>query len=244
MKDASDNRRQTSFRFKRFAVADSRSAMKIGTDGVLLGAWATVEEGVEAWDVGAGSGVISLMLAQRGAATVTAVEIDPGAAADLRDNAAASPWPGRILSVEGDFRRLWHELPAPGLIVSNPPFFDEALRSPDPGRAAARHEGSLTFADIFRAAGQRLPEGGRLSLAAPFRRLDDLVFEAELSRLRPERIARVVTTEGKPARRVLIEFRKSAVAIAAAEETLTIRLADGSFSDRYHQLCNEFYLKL
>lgn len=141
--------------------------MKVGTDGVLLGAWARVEPQDERiLDIGTGTGLIALMLAQRSAARITAVEIDPGSASQARENADASPWGERIEVVCSSVqafdpgRRF-------GLIVSNPPFYVDSLTCPDRGRSRARHAETLPFAELRDAVLRLLAPDGRFCLILP-----------------------------------------------------------------------------
>ena len=218
--------------------------MKVGTDGVLVGAWATVRPGAVVWDAGAGSGLISLMCAQRGASRVTAFEIDPAACGAARRNVAASPWHDIITVEEGDFvsRAAALEGDAPDLIVSNPPFFNETLHAPDPERAAARHEGGMTITDIMRVAAARLAPGGRLALIAPTNRMEELLFEARMARLWPLRITSIVTVEGKKPKRWLGEWTTTDPLSRPAESVLAIRGRDNVFTAAYGRLVGDFYL--
>lgn len=227
------------FRFRRFDVRHERSAMKVGTDGVLLGAWCSLPADASVWDVGAGTGLIALMLAQRGAGRVEAIEIDAVAAEEARHNVALSPWPGIVNVVTGDFTEVEGSLPAPDLIVSNPPFFNEALQSPEQMRATARHEGSLTFGTLFDIAAERLTPDGRLACIAPAPRVQELLFEATLRRLSLHRLTNVATVAGKAPKRVLLEFGRQAS--ATDDTTLTIR-SDGKYTDEYRRLTSDFYL--
>ena len=191
------------FHFKAFSVADDRSAMKIGTDGVLLGAWAEAPQGVASViDIGAGSGLISLMMAQRyPGATIHAVEIDPDAAADALDNFNASPWAGRIaLSVAdaSEWSELSPVLPGPRLIVSNPPFFNETLRSPSAQRAMARHDGSLNPLSLVRLASRLMTDStDRLAFIAPSARDSEIEFELSLHGLSPIHVCSVSTARAR-----------------------------------------------
>lgn len=233
------------FRFKRFELSDTAGAMKIGTDGVLLGAWAGVAGVRLAWDVGAGTGLIALMLAQRGVGRVRCFEINSAAAAEARDNIRLTEWSQAIELTEGDFASEWPELDErPDLIVSNPPFFNESLKSPSESRALARHEGSLSFESLFAAAEKVLSPEGRLCVIAPAQRTDDLIFSGELHRLSPARIVRVATTPSKSPKRVMIEWRRSEVAPPTKVVTLSMRSSDGQPSDEYIALTRDFYLNI
>ena len=175
------------FQFKQFTVRHERCAMKVGTDGVLLGAWAPVEGVGRILDVGTGTGLVALQLAQRTAsARITAIEIDPDAAAQAGENVAASPWSDRIEVVCGDFATFrqiatFDTFATPSLvakptvaeeegydlIVSNPPYFTEALQCPDPRRCTARHTATLDYALLFRRGAALLAPGGELALIFP-----------------------------------------------------------------------------
>ena len=175
------------FRFKQFSVDDSRSAMKIGTDGVLLGAWANCGGAATVVDVGTGTGLIALMMAQRYAdARVLAIDVDNAACEDARANVAASPWTGRVTVIEGDVLG-WipdDSTGRPLCIVSNPPFFTEALRSPDTARALARHGCGLGVESLIEwASGVMTGSDDSLSFIAPAGRDDELHFQLSLRRL-------------------------------------------------------------
>ena len=134
------------FRFKQFAVRQDRCPMKVGTDGVLLGAWAEVRPGDRRMlDVGTGTGLIALMLAQRSAAWITAVDIDVECATQAAENFAASPWADRLDAVSVAVQR-YDPVEKFDLIVSNPPYYVDSLLSPDEGRNTARHAAGLPFA--------------------------------------------------------------------------------------------------
>ena len=149
------------FRFKHFSVEQNRCAMKVGTDGVLLGAWVPVRDtDRRVLDIGTGTGLIALMLAQRTAgARITALDVDPACAEQARENADASPWGGRIETVCAPVQAFGAE--PFDLIVSNPPFYDNSLPSPDAARTTARHTASLPFAELLDAVGRLLAPEGR-----------------------------------------------------------------------------------
>lgn len=232
--------REISFTFKRFALCDSRCGMKIGTDGVALGSWTSVGDASDAIDVGAGSGLISLMLAQRGVKHVTAIEIDSGAAEDCRLNIAASPWADRVNLYEGDFASYNPPKPV-DLIVSNPPFFDTGETAPDAARAGARHEGSLNFSSLIDFASARLKPSGRLSLIAPSERADDIIWLGEMRHLKLRRLCHVSTVATRDPARVMLELSPTDGPICY--EHLDIRDTDGRLSDGFRLLTQDFYLK-
>lgn len=236
------------FRFKRFAVDDSGSAMKIGTDGVLLGAWTRAERCNTVIDAGCGTGLIGLMMAQRYYDVhVIGVEIDDRACEDALRNVAASPWAGRVDVVHADVL-AWRpdNLTSPLCIVSNPPFFNEQLRSPDSARALARH-GNGFGPDTLIEWGARIMrnDDDRLSFIAPAERDDELQYLFALHRLTPLRVTDVVSREGRqPVRRLYELARDSHVAMTCEHDTLVIRNRSGEYSQEYISLTGPFYINL
>ncbi len=193
------------FRFKQFVVADELCAMKVGTDGVLLGAWADVEGDRRILDLGTGSGLIALMLAQRNSeAEIVALDIDHGAAIQAGQNFSFSPWAERLSVVCSDVAEYTSERKFTH-IVSNPPYFVDSLHSPNAARTAARHTSSLPFSNIIAAAEQLLEQGGRLSVILP----SDVaaLFRREaFERLWLSRQTDIVTKPQEEPRRTMMEF--------------------------------------
>ncbi len=203
-------------RFKQFSVDDARCAMKVGTDGILLGAWVSCEGAGKLLDIGTGSGLIALMAAQRCAAGgdhrfyITAIDIDGEAAAQAADNFAASPWAGQMKALptsldafvaeghDGEF----------DVIVSNPPYYiaGKSIVPAGEQRTAARRDADLTLDDILQAASRLLSPNGRLSLILPTAREADLLASMEKYGFSATRICRVKTTERKEPSRVLVEI--------------------------------------
>ena len=215
--------------------------MKVGTDGVLLGAWAPVEGARTALDVGTGTGLIALQLAQRNLSLrVTAVEVDADAAAQAAENVSCSPWAERIEVVCADFRDF-QSAGGFDLIVSNPPYFVDALPCPDLQRNTARHAGSLNYGVLFRRSARLLGEGGAVSIVVPAEVERQAEEAAWMQGLCPRRRTRVFTKAGKPARRVLLSFSRRPGPVD--EDALYIHQPDGSYSDGYRRLTGEFYLK-
>lgn len=236
--------RESTFRFKQFSLSNSLSAMKVGTDGVLLGAWAQVpgdKADAAVLDVGCGTGVIGLMVAQRyPGASVVCIDVSTEAVTECADNIASSPFAGRVEAHEADFMQFASDCQF-DLIVSNPPFFTERIQSPDRLRAAARHDDSLPLASLIRGGAELLSDNGRLALVLPAGRDDGALFEASLAGLAPTRCCRVFTRAGKPSRRTLWEFSASA-SVPCVESQLFIQNADGTFTDEYRVLLKDFYL--
>ncbi len=238
------------FDFKRFRIGQAGAAMKVGTDGVLLGAWADLESEAgrarkqqkrrSLLDVGTGTGVIALMAAQRcEAAIVDAVEIDPAAAQQAAENARNSPWADRIhihnVAVQnfegGPYDR----------ILSNPPFFVDSLKAPDASRTVARHADTLSFADLAAAVDRLLAPDGTFSVVYPTD--EAIVFQcvAEQNGLFLNRRLRVRGTPKGAFKRTLMEFSRRENSIGDGE--LTIENAPLEYTEEYIRLTRDFYLK-
>lgn len=237
------------FQFKQFAVDDARCGMKVGTDGVLLGAWADVAGAGLIVDAGCGSGLVALMCAQRNpSARILAVDVVADACADARANADASPWADRITVSLTDFLSLDRDAigspDGPLTIVSNPPFFTEQLRSPEAARSLARHGQGFNHLSLIAHAATLLSHPhSSLSFIAPASCDAEIEFAFELHRLAPARICRVFTRDGKPPTRTLWQVRpRSATPVPPIVETLCIRTADNQFTTEYQSLTSEFYL--
>ena len=229
------------FNFKEFSVDDSLCAMKVGTDGVLLGAWADVEGCHSILDVGCGSGLIALMVAQRSQADILAIDIDEGALRQTEHNVANSPWAGRIRSQLADFRNFDTEQKFDH-IISNPPFFVDALPSPDAVRSLARHTATLSFDDIVASACRLLQPEGRLSVILPRQGAAQFRYSA-FGRLWLTRQMDISTIEGEEPKRVVMEFRLTAKPLMPRCTALAIHRKGGAVTDEYRRLTEEYYLK-
>lgn len=226
------------FRFKRFSVTQDRSALKVGTDAVLLGAAMTIPEGCRnALDIGTGTGVIALMAAQRMEGTcearITGIDIDAPSAEEAAANFAASPWSAHLASECTALACKCDGGPW-DLIFSNPPYYDNSLRNPDEREATARHTGSLTVADICSFASANLAPSGQLSLILPSDQERALLRTAASFGLYAFRIVRIRTSERKSPRRIIAEFALSRPA-SVREELLTLGADTGA-------LTGDFYL--
>lgn len=231
------------FHFKRFDVDDRGCGMKICSDSVLLAAWflPPYADRLSVADIGAGSGVLSLLAADiMPRARIYAVEIDPPAAAAAAANFAASPWSGRLTIINQDFVDFVHEPRSYDIVISNPPYFATGHCSSDGARAQARHAGSLNCSSLL---GTRLlAPDGHLGLVAPAELEDEIIFAATLAGLHLHRLCRVVTACGKAPSRLLADF--SPLGAGETIETLHIRLPDGSYTPRYRSLVENYYAKI
>ncbi len=231
------------FQFKQFSVRQAKSAMKVGTDGVLLGAWVDVQGVRKALDVGTGTGLIALMLAQRSDARIDAVEIDAGAAAEASENAAASPWADRVRvfhqSIQ-DYARQANE--RYDLVVSNPPFFTGGVLSAYQDRASVRHTVKLPHGDLLDAARKLLQPQGRLAVILPY--LEGLRF-GELAASYGFYLCRrtkVRPLPHQPFNRLLLEFARDVRPLKESE--LVIQDAQGQWSADYVELTRPFYITI
>lgn len=229
------------FEFKRFAIDDRGCGMKIGTDSVLLGAWADLSGARSILDLGCGSGVLALMAAQRAPeARITGVEIDADACLCARANADASPWGIRIEIAQADANEF-EPSAAFDMIISNPPYFTNGEKAPDAQRAQARHAEGLSPTAVLQLASRWLSPDGQVALVAPAECRSDLIYSAEMLRLKLRRECMVATVEGKQPTRGLWQFARIDGACDAS--TLAIRTADGAFTAEYTTLTKDFYLK-
>lgn len=233
---------KSSFKFKQFTIYHDKCAMKVGTDGVLLGAWAPVENAKRILDVGTGTGLIALQLAQRNPqAEIVAIEIDPIAAEQAAENVSRSLWADRINVECRDFRDYSPENKF-DLIVSNPPYFINALKCPDEQRCTARHTGSLNYTLLFQRSAHLLWEQGGISIIIPSEAEKAVMDAAWSHKFFPLHRLQVFTKPGKPCRRILLTFgfqEKKCI-----EENLCIEVEHNEYTAEYIALTKDFYLKM
>ncbi len=266
--------KDVTFRFKEFSVRQDRCAMKVGTDGVLLGALARVESSrvqefkgsrvqevqesmFNVLDIGTGTGVVALMMAQRyPEARIVGVEIDPEAAAQAAENFAASPWGDRLIAKCGDVNVNENDNENKfNLIVCNPPYYAHSPAASSRARDTARRADSLTYEQLVECAARLMADGGRLEVIIPYTTADEFIHTAWLHGLHLIRRIDIRTKPGKP-------FKRSVVAVAnenknghtppsqatppltEGEELGNLLLfnADGSATEEYRALTGEFYL--
>ncbi len=231
------------FQFKQFTVWHDKCAMKVGTDGVLLGAWASVRNAHRILDVGTGTGLVALMLAQRSLpdANIVALEIDEAAAGQARENVARSSWKERIEVVQVDFKKYQSSAKF-DVIVSNPPYFIDSLGCPDQQRNSARHNDSLTYEDLLAGVAGLLAEDGTFTIVIPADVADRVKMIASAKRMQAVRQLNVITKPGGIPRRTLITF-SFANQKCIVEELLT-EVARHQYSKEYVALTREYYLNM
>ena len=236
------------FRFKKFEVAQAGAAHPVGTDSVLLGAWADVSGAERVLDIGTGTGVVALMVAQRSAPTpdpspvgLLALEIHPPSAALARRNFAASPWADRLQVVETSVQDYAQMADYQfDLIVSNPPFFSERTLSPDPERRLGRHTATLPPGDLLEAAYRLLAPKGRFCVVLPALEGQRLCELAVPLGLYWTKITRVRSRPEKPVERWLIQFERDPYLFESAE--LLIYEQGEQYSEAFRELTTDFYL--
>lgn len=246
---------QTAFQCKQFRVADGDCAMKVGTDSLLLGAWSPLPVQGPFLDIGTGSGLLALMMAQRSAdvaapAQVDAIEIDPDAARQARLNVESSPFSARIRVLEHDI--LTYPASADhapvafaggySLLVSNPPYFVDSLASPDPKRQQARHTDGLPFDALLQVAAELAAPDAMFCLVLPVRSANLLLADATKFGWNLTMRQYVQTTPTKAPSRVLLQLSRRALPL---RELAALQIRDGShdYSPEYRQLLRDFYLR-
>ncbi len=243
------------FRFKQFEISQDRCAMKVGTDGVLLGAWAS--GGSRILDIGSGTGLISLMMAQRfPGAQVVGIDMDEQACLQAQENADRSPFKGRVQIVHS---RLQDFVPNVrsflavvnlfgggeegcfDAVVSNPPFFVDSMKNPDTKRAMARHSDSLPFRNLWQGVKRLLSADGTFSVILPVEVVEQFVSEGYVLGFYLKRRCAVKTVERKPPKRYLLTFSKYHP--SGLEDVVEVMVGkDGKRSEWYAKITDEFYL--
>ena len=230
------------FSFKQFTIRHDRCAMKVGTDGVLLGAWTDIRHSRRILDIGTGTGLISLMLAQRQAdATITAIDIDAEAVNQAQENIQDSPWKERITAVLQDLK-TYRPQELFDTIVSNPPYFIDSLKCPDSQRNTARHTDTLDMHTLLYQTSLLLTPEGRFSIVLPAEQTNTLIEAAGRVGLYPSRHTTVITRPGLAPKRTLMEFTRQKEAFQTEE--LVIELERHVYSEAYIALTKDFYLKM
>lgn len=229
------------FRFKQFTVLQDRCAMKVSTDGVLLGAWTKYANASRILDIGAGTGVLALIAAQRNpSAMIDAVEIDAASAEQARENATASPWPDRVNVFHVDVRQ-WDRDACYDLVLCNPPFYKGHQSSSDARTAIAKHEMSLGMDALVQVLDSRCTEQGRACVIIPADRLAELNTLAASHGFHRSRKCLVYYKFNKLPKRVLVEFSRQ---FDGREELsdMVVEQAPGEFSPEYRALLGDLVL--
>ena len=232
------------FHFKKFSIDDSQSAMKIGTDAVLLGAWAPCSTETRILDIGTGSGILALMMAQRNPGVpVDAVEIDHEAAASATHNAKLSPWHSSINVINASLQAFaQHRQAGYSLVICNPPFFTNSLKAPDAARNTARHNDSLPVDELLLITSRLLNENGKASFILPAADVENWLAVASRCNLHPTHSTLVRSYTNREPHRALLSFCQSLQTVIAENE-ICIYSGRNTYSSEYKALTRDFYLK-
>ncbi|WP_434686103.1 tRNA1(Val) (adenine(37)-N6)-methyltransferase [Pseudanabaena minima] len=242
--------RNSCFYFKQFAIAQDKCAMKVGTDGILLGAWAKLPENAQILDIGTGTGLLALMLAQRSQLSNTfsntfidAVEIDHDAYQQAKENIESSPWRDRI-NIDHASVQDWVIACSQqyDLIISNPPFFENAFKPSQNSRNLARHSDSLSQTDLLQIASQLLKPNGHLAVIYPTNLANNFLTKAQSFNLFCDRQVHVKPTPQSPVKRILLEL--SPTQYPTQTTMLTIEERKHLYTQDYIALVKDFYLNL
>ncbi|RHJ92484.1 tRNA1(Val) (adenine(37)-N6)-methyltransferase [Parabacteroides bouchesdurhonensis] len=231
------------FKFKKFTIWHDKCAMKVGTDGVLLGAWANVDGCVNMLDVGTGTGLIALMLAQRYQANIDAIDIDMDACFQAKENIESSPFALQIDIHHISFLEyVTRTNKKYDLIVSNPPYFTDSLKCPDKKRTVARHTDSLVLSDLINGCCKLLSSGGRIALIVPFDKKEELTDIANSCQLYAIRTTHVIPVPEAAPKRLLVEYTNVPTP-TCQENTLVIEEARHQYTPEFKALTKDYYLK-
>lgn len=230
------------FKFKQFAVHHDRSSLKVGTDAVLLGAWADVADAKRILDIGTGSGVIALMLAQRSSAQIDAIDIDEESTKQAQENFLDSSWSNRLKAYNISLNDFTATARAKyDLVVSNPPYFTDSFKPTDPQRFSARHNDQLPINELAENTAKLLSPTGRFCVILPVKEAGLLTAALRSHGLFPEKELWVYSFTGKEVFRKIILFNRNET--FCQREELTIETAPGQgYSKEYIELTRAYYL--
>ena len=232
--------RNNFFQFKQFRIVQEKAAMKVGIDSVLLGAWANFNGAARILDIGTGTGLLTLMAAQRSVAGIDAIELEPEAASEALLNFQNSEWKERIRLMIGAFQDFNAEN-SYDHIISNPPFFENGSKSSNSKRAQARHSDSLSLSQLLGKSVGLLTENGKISLILPADQENRLLFLSNANGMHVTRFCRVAPDDKKAPHRILTELSKFPGKLHAHD--LFIRdSGSGNYSGEYRELTKDFYL--
>lgn len=233
------------FKFKQFTINQDACTMKTGTDAVLLGAWSEYENkgnGCRILDIGTGTGILAIMAAQKmPSAMVDAVEIDHEAAAQAKGNVSGCPWKDNIQVTECNISDFRPEKKY-DYIISNPPYFEKSLKSPDAQRNVARHTDTLSFGMLAECIARLLDDNGSAYIIVPAEAEDSLCSAAINSGMCLSHKVNIIMKEGQKPKRIIAVLKHKTATYT--EECLTVRYSDGRYTLEYIKLTENFYVKL
>lgn len=233
------------FQFKEFSIIQDQCAMKVGTDGVLLGAWVEVEDHTESiLDIGTGTGLIALQMAQRSnVELIDALEIESKAFEQAVDNFENSLWADRLFCYHASLQEFEQEIEEHyDLIISNPPYFNDTFKDLNQERALARHTQELSFKELLSATNKLLSPQGSCAFILPFKEESAFISIASLENLFPNRITRVKGNHQSDIKRSLLQFTRHDH--KAIPNELVIEKARHDYTEAYIELVKDFYLNM
>lgn len=232
------------FQFKQFSVQQDKTAMKIGTDGVLLGAWASHPDPKYILDIGSGTGVIALMMAQRFPhAKIIALEINKNAFDQAKDNLAQSKWADRLTAIHQSLQDFETDIRF-DLIVSNPPFFNQSFLPTEKNRATARHTTQLSFTDLLAKTKVLLEKNGKAAFIVPHEKSNEFVSLAEKVNLHQIDWCKVKGNTATDVKRSLFAFKLEKSNEITNTTKLIIEKERHQYTEEYKALVKDFYLKM
>ncbi|PKP47367.1 MAG: tRNA (adenine-N(6)-)-methyltransferase [Bacteroidetes bacterium HGW-Bacteroidetes-1] len=235
---------QRPFHFRHFSMMHCNSTMKIGTDSVLLGAWVNVENATKILDIGTGSGILSLMLAQRSnAMNIVGVDIDVLSVNEAKLNFETSQWRKRLKAIHLDIRDENSVLHTYDFIISNPPYFTSPFTTRTERRGLARHTDTLSYSELIHCAALRLDINGIFAVVLPFDQSNNFIEKASQQKLFLKRALQIIPIEGKPPNRINMEFSATNTSNPVVESFI-IRTNNGNYTAQYCNMLGEFYLGL
>ncbi len=233
----------TYFKFKQFTINQEHCAMKVGTDGVLLGAYTDVKNATNILDIGTGSGLIALMLAQQTKSKITAIEIDEQASKQAKENVKNSKFKTRIKIINISLQNFTKTYDKHfDLIVSNPPYFQNSYKSNNNKRTTARHTTELSYNDLISNSEKLLSENGTVCIIIPKDEEQNLINIATKNNLFLTDILNIKPTPSKPSKRIIISFSRTKAQITKSELIIEDK-GRHNYSDKYINLTKDFYLK-
>lgn len=233
------------FQFKQFNILQYKTAMKVGTDGVLLGAWANLDFYPKSiLDIGAGTGLIALMMAQRSdAETIDAIELNDAAYEQTVENFENSDWADRLFCYHSSLAEFTDEIDEKyDFIISNPPFYRSTYKELSEDRAMARHAESLTYVDLLKSTSKLLSENGNCAFIIPFEAEENFLKIAAENQLYPNGVTRVKGAKNTTIKRSLLQL--SFLKTETIQSELTLELSRHNYTEEYRSLVQDFYLKL
>lgn len=230
------------FKFKQFTVVQERSAMKVGTDGVVLGVTVPNGKYTRILDIGTGTGLVALMMAQRFQdAEIDAIEIDADAAREAEFNFNNSPWASRLRVTKGDVRELNSEYKY-SLIVCNPPFFSNSLKNPCQKRTMARHDDNLPLSSLFNSIASLISNDGKAVIIVPASSLDEVVAQSSEKKLEIEKIIDIIPNENKPTVRVVVVLSLNVGGSIVRDSLVLETSVRNQYTSQFFALTRDFYL--